>query len=172
MAGDAVGRWLGYPVQVARAEQTMFFAFHGTGTAHMLGLQVTLGCSSALLLAPVLLLAGVLLGVGHASTARVLLAAVLAGSLVVVVNVLRLVMSRLGTHLCPNGHRVGPSIATLSEASNSTNVLPGHSRSRTSSLLMMLPDFSNSRHSIRKGCSCSLIRTPFLRSSPVLLFAS
>jgi hypothetical protein len=24
-------------------------------------------------------------------------------------------MSRLGTHLCPNGHRVGPSIATLSE---------------------------------------------------------
>jgi excinuclease ABC subunit A len=29
--------------------------------------------------------------------------------------VLRLMMSRLGTHLCPNGHRVGPSIATLSE---------------------------------------------------------
>ena len=32
-----------------------------------------------------------------------------------VLNVLRLMMSRLGWHLCPNGHRVGPSIATLSE---------------------------------------------------------
>jgi excinuclease ABC subunit A len=27
-------------------------------------------------------------------------------------NVLRLMMSRLGSHLCPNGHRVAPSIAT------------------------------------------------------------
>jgi excinuclease ABC subunit A len=32
-----------------------------------------------------------------------------------VLNVLRLMMSRLGSHLCPNGHRVAPSIATLSE---------------------------------------------------------
>jgi excinuclease ABC subunit A len=32
-----------------------------------------------------------------------------------VLNVLRLMMSRLGTHLCPNGHHVGPSVATLTE---------------------------------------------------------
>jgi excinuclease ABC subunit A len=32
-----------------------------------------------------------------------------------VLNVLRLIMSRLGSHLCPNGHRVEPSIATLTE---------------------------------------------------------
>jgi excinuclease ABC subunit A len=32
-----------------------------------------------------------------------------------VLNVLRLMMSRLGAHLCPNGHRVGPSIAAFSE---------------------------------------------------------
>ncbi len=32
-----------------------------------------------------------------------------------VLNVLRLMMSRLGSHLCPNGHRVGPSVATLTE---------------------------------------------------------
>jgi excinuclease ABC subunit A len=32
-----------------------------------------------------------------------------------VLNVLRLMMSRLGSHLCPNGHRVAPSMATLSE---------------------------------------------------------
>ncbi len=34
------------------------------------------------------------------------------GTLSEVLNVLRLMMSRLGSHLCPNGHRVEPSIAT------------------------------------------------------------
>src|ERR1700761_4335976 len=34
------------------------------------------------------------------------------GTMSEVLNVLRLMMSRLGAHLCPNGHRVGPSIAT------------------------------------------------------------
>jgi excinuclease ABC subunit A len=37
------------------------------------------------------------------------------GTMSEVLNVLRLMMSRLGSHLCPNGHRVGPSIATLTE---------------------------------------------------------
>src|SRR5580693_5804433 len=37
------------------------------------------------------------------------------GTMSEVLNVLRLMMSRLGTHVCPNGHRVAPSIATLSE---------------------------------------------------------
>jgi excinuclease ABC subunit A len=37
------------------------------------------------------------------------------GTMSEVLNVLRLMMSRLGTHLCPNGHRVGPSIATQGE---------------------------------------------------------
>ena len=35
------------------------------------------------------------------------------GTMSEVLNVLRLMMSRLGSHLCPNGHRVAPSIATL-----------------------------------------------------------
>ena len=30
-----------------------------------------------------------------------------------VLNLLRLMMSRLGSHPCPNGHRVGPSIANM-----------------------------------------------------------
>src|SRR6516225_467862 len=34
------------------------------------------------------------------------------GTMSEVLNVLRLMMSRLGSHLCPNGHRVAPSIAT------------------------------------------------------------
>jgi excinuclease ABC subunit A len=32
-----------------------------------------------------------------------------------VLNVLRLMMSRLSSHLCPNGHRVGSSVATQGE---------------------------------------------------------
>jgi excinuclease ABC subunit A len=34
------------------------------------------------------------------------------GTMTEVLNVLRLMMSRLGAHLCPNGHRVEPSVAT------------------------------------------------------------
>jgi len=34
------------------------------------------------------------------------------GTMSEVLNVLRLIMSRLGTHICPNGHPVAPSVAT------------------------------------------------------------
>ena len=34
------------------------------------------------------------------------------GTMTEVLNVLRLMMSRLGSQLCPNGHRVEPSVAT------------------------------------------------------------
>jgi excinuclease ABC subunit A len=37
------------------------------------------------------------------------------GTMSEVLNVLRLMMSRLGSHRCPNGHRVGPSIAAFAE---------------------------------------------------------
>jgi excinuclease ABC subunit A len=37
------------------------------------------------------------------------------GTMSEVLNVLRLMMSRLGSHLCPNGHRIDPSIATFAE---------------------------------------------------------
>src|SRR5690242_8277895 len=37
------------------------------------------------------------------------------GTMSEVLNVLRLMMSRLGSHRCPNGHRVPPSIAALRE---------------------------------------------------------
>src|ERR1700692_3018121 len=35
------------------------------------------------------------------------------GTMSDVLNVLRLMMSRLGSHVCPNGHRVEPSAATI-----------------------------------------------------------
>lgn len=34
------------------------------------------------------------------------------GTMTEVLNILRLMMSRLGSHLCPNGHRIEPSVAT------------------------------------------------------------
>ncbi len=37
------------------------------------------------------------------------------GTMSEVLNVLRLMMSRLGSHVCPNGHRVGPSVAAFAE---------------------------------------------------------
>jgi excinuclease ABC subunit A len=37
------------------------------------------------------------------------------GTMSEVLNVLRLMVSRLGSHRCPNGHRVAPSMATLHE---------------------------------------------------------
>ena len=37
------------------------------------------------------------------------------GTMSEVLNVLRLIMSRLGSHLCPNGHYVGPSVAAFAE---------------------------------------------------------
>ena len=37
------------------------------------------------------------------------------GTMSEVLNVLRLMVSRLGTHRCPNGHRVAPSVDTLHE---------------------------------------------------------
>src|ERR1700728_3336020 len=37
------------------------------------------------------------------------------GTMSEVLNVLRLMMSRLGAHLCPNGHYVGPSVAAFAE---------------------------------------------------------
>jgi excinuclease ABC subunit A len=37
------------------------------------------------------------------------------GTMSEVLNVLRLMMSRLGSHLCPNGHFVGPSVAAFAE---------------------------------------------------------
>ncbi|HEY1625408.1 MAG TPA: hypothetical protein VGG16_16580 [Streptosporangiaceae bacterium] len=37
------------------------------------------------------------------------------GTMSEVLNVLRLIISRLGSHLCPNGHRVDPSIAAFAE---------------------------------------------------------
>src|SRR5258705_11827029 len=37
------------------------------------------------------------------------------GTMSEVLNVLRLMISQLESHLCPNGHRVGPSIAAYAE---------------------------------------------------------
>ena len=58
------------------------------------------------------------------------------GTMTEVLNVLRLMMSRLGSHLCPNGHRVAPSVATQARRSCApcaarTSSTPARNRSRS-----------------------------------------
>lgn len=92
LAGELVSKWLGYSVTVSRPRQAMFFAFHGTGPAHMLGLQVTLGCSSVLLIAPLVLFGGLMMSMSNAAPFKIILATALASILLLGANVLRLVM--------------------------------------------------------------------------------
>jgi exosortase/archaeosortase family protein len=58
----------------------------------MLGLQITLGCSSDLLLAPVVFATGVMLCLRNGPADAILCAALMASWTVVAVNVLRLVL--------------------------------------------------------------------------------
>lgn len=91
--GARAVRWaLGFPVDAVRAKQILFFGYHYQGKPGMLGLQITLGCSSVLLVTPILLATSMLLMFGRMAAARVLAAAAVAGVLVVGFNVLRLVV--------------------------------------------------------------------------------
>jgi exosortase/archaeosortase family protein len=91
--GARAVRWtLGYPVDSERGMQTLFFGYHYHGKPGLLGLQVTLGCSSVLLITPILFATALLLCFGRMSALRILTAALIAGGLVVGFNVLRLVV--------------------------------------------------------------------------------
>jgi exosortase/archaeosortase family protein len=91
--GARAVRWtLGYPVDAERGMQTLFFGYHHDGKLGLLGLQITLGCSSALLVTPILIVTALLLCFGRMSALRILAAALIAGGLVVGFNVLRLVV--------------------------------------------------------------------------------
>src|SRR5215469_8275218 len=57
-------------------------------------------------------------------------------------------------------------MAELSPTSKSTKVSEGHNFWCKSSRDTSLPALAINSTSTRKGCSCSLIRTPLLRSSP------
>ena len=77
------------------------------------------------------------------------------GTMSDVLNVLRLMMSRLGSHLCPNGHRVGPSIADLRRGDR----LPGVRRAFRApqrrvlllQLLRRLPSVPGPGRTVRSG---------------------
>lgn len=90
LAAGAVHQLLGYPATADR--QAFFFGFRHGGARHLLGLTVSMGCSSVFLLAPMLILTGVLAAYSGKSLARIGAAAAVAAVVFVMVNLLRLVM--------------------------------------------------------------------------------
>ena len=87
-AAGAVHQMLGYSAD----RQTFFFSFHSGGALRILGLNVSLGCSSVFLLAPMLLFTATLAAYSGKSLIRLGIAATVAAGVFMAVNLLRLVM--------------------------------------------------------------------------------
>ena len=81
------------------------------------------------------------------------------GTMSEVLNVLRLMMSRLGSHLCPNGHRVDPSVAASPRRSSA------RSAARTSSTRAPSPSPSTptarARPARALACGLRLTKPPW-----------
>lgn len=92
LAAGAVHQLLGYSAVAVTDRQTFFFAFDSGGSRHMLGLDVSLGCSSVFLLAPMLMLTGILAAYSAKPLFGLGVAAMAAAAVIVGVNLLRLVM--------------------------------------------------------------------------------
>jgi exosortase/archaeosortase family protein len=92
LAAGAVHQMLGYSAVAVTGRQTFFFAFDAGGTRRMLGLNVSLGCSSVFLLAPMLMLTGILAAYSSKPLHRLGVAATAAAAVFMAVNLLRLVM--------------------------------------------------------------------------------
>ena len=91
-ASWAVHGLLGYPVIAANAGPTFFFGYHaGPGTEY-LGLQVSLACSSVLLIGPAAFVTAVLAVVGTVKLSRLMLALAATAVLVTLINLLRFVL--------------------------------------------------------------------------------
>jgi exosortase/archaeosortase family protein len=92
LAAGAVHQLLGYSAVAVTDRQTFFFAFDSGGSRHMLGLDVSLGCSSVFLLAPMLMFTGILAAYSTKPLFGLGVAAAAATAVIVGVNLLRLVM--------------------------------------------------------------------------------
>lgn len=87
-AGEQVIGWVTTGETALHWERAI--AFFGLGTEHAMGLRITAGCSSALLIFPLLLLgAGFMLG-GRSTVPRILAGTVVGAAVLVVTNQLRL----------------------------------------------------------------------------------
>ena len=94
-AALAVHRLLGYQVIPANSGPTFFFGYHSGGGTEFLGLQVSLACSSVLLIGPAAFVTAVLAVVGTARLSRLMLALAATAALVTLINLLRFVLIAL-----------------------------------------------------------------------------
>jgi exosortase/archaeosortase family protein len=92
MAGWTVHQVLGFSVMVARATQTFYFQYHDRDSTPYLGLQISLACSSILLVVPAFLVSGLLAVLGSVPLLRLVLGLAAFSAVVVAVNLLRLVL--------------------------------------------------------------------------------
>ncbi|HTJ66105.1 MAG TPA: exosortase/archaeosortase family protein [Actinospica sp.] len=95
MGAWAVHELLGYAVIAANAGPTFFFGYHDGARTAYLGLEVSLACSSVLLVAPAAVATAVLAVVSRIPMSRLLLALAATAALVTAINVLRFVLIAL-----------------------------------------------------------------------------
>jgi exosortase/archaeosortase family protein len=95
MGAWAVHELLGYAVIAANSGPTFFFGYHEGNHIGYLGLEVSLACSSVLLVAPAAVATAVLAVVSRIPMARLLLALAATAALVTAINVLRFVLIAL-----------------------------------------------------------------------------
>lgn len=95
LASRAVHGLLGYPVIPANAGPTFFFGYHAGGVTEYLGLQVSLACSSVLLVTPAAFVTAVLAVVSTVKLSRLMLALAATAALVTLINLLRFVLIAL-----------------------------------------------------------------------------
>jgi exosortase/archaeosortase family protein len=92
LAAAGVRDLLGYSAVALTDRQTFVFAYGSGDARHMLGLTVSLGCSSVFLLAPILMLTGILAAYSSKPLLRLGVAAAAAAAVFLAANLLRLVM--------------------------------------------------------------------------------
>ncbi|HET9172399.1 MAG TPA: exosortase/archaeosortase family protein [Actinospica sp.] len=95
MGAWAVHELLGYAVIAANSGPTFFFGYHEGARIGYLGLEVSLACSSVLLVAPAAVATAVLAVVSRIPMSRLALAFAATAALVTVINVLRFVLIAL-----------------------------------------------------------------------------
>jgi len=95
LASWAVHELLGYRVIPANVGPTFFFGYHAGGGTEYLGLQVSLACSSVLLITPAAFVTAVLAAVSTVTLSRLMLALAATALLVTSINLLRFVLIAL-----------------------------------------------------------------------------
>lgn len=112
LAAHALHLALGLPAWAGHAQPILYFTYPAGHTRHGLGLEVTLGCSSVLILAPALMLLGLFTITGRTHPLRMAVAASTVAAILITANVVRQAMiAAMVAHWGPqNGFGWGHSV--------------------------------------------------------------